>query len=428
MVEHYTELRVTVHLASYEEFHALSMIVANQTLTLERHMPGSKNVKADALSRSFCAFQPPDTPPEPVLPPNIIVAALSSDLATAIETVQYRVLAQIPSDKLFVPGHFCLRLLDDVKSYVSGCEIENLTNFKEFFLLGFQGSLLLRIVLFCLFFVVFWVTVCGNLLTITLVSTSINLNTPMYFFISQLSISDIMLTSDITPKMLHTLLNHGETITLIGCMTQVFFFCAIETSECLLLTVMSYDRYVAICKPLRYSSIMTNTYCVTLVVFFWSVSFFMAFIDILTLSRLYFCELNVIDHLFCDILPLLKLSCSDTFPMKLQMSLLCIPFLIIPSIIIVVSYVNIARAILQIPSNISRQKAFSTCSSHLIVVSIFYWTIFSIYILPTNGTSDMNKILSLLYTVFTPLVNPIIYSLRNKDIKKAVQDTIQKYV
>ncbi|XP_075715747.1 olfactory receptor 11L1-like [Rhinoderma darwinii] len=305
----------------------------------------------------------------------------------------------------------------------------NVTDVIEFVLLGFQGDPRLRISLFCLLFVLFCLTVCGNLLIISLVSTSKNLHTPMYFFISQLSINDIFLSAIIVPNLFYILLNNGGNITFIGCMTQFLFFASSEAFECLLLTVMSYDRYVAICNPLRYTSIMTIGYCVRLVAISWLVGFSCAFSDTLTISRLKFCGVNIIDHLFCDLLPLREISCSDTFPIKLQMYLQSIPLLIIPGTLIVISYVNIVRAILRIPSNISRQKAFSTCSSHLTVVFIFYLTIFSVYVLPTSGqTSDMNKILSLLYTVFTPLFNPIIYSLRNKDIKKAVQENIQKYV
>ncbi|XP_075715643.1 olfactory receptor 6B9-like [Rhinoderma darwinii] len=305
----------------------------------------------------------------------------------------------------------------------------NVTDFVEFVLLGFQGDPQLRILLFCLLFVLFFFTICGNLLIITLVSISKNLHTPMYFFILQLSINDILLPVNIVPNLFYILMNNGGTITFIGCMTQFLFFASSEAFECLLLTVMSYDRYVAICNPLRYTSIMTSGYCVRLATTSWLVAFSCAFSDTLTISRLKFCGPNIIDHLFCDLLPLREISCSDTFPLKLQMYLQSFPLLIIPGTLIVISYVNIVRTILRIPSNISRQKAFSTCSSHLTVVFIFYLTIFIVYDLPTNGqTSDMNKITSLLYTVFTPLFNPIIYSLRNKDIKKAVQENIQKYV
>ncbi|XP_069817961.1 olfactory receptor 5P55-like [Dendropsophus ebraccatus] len=302
---------------------------------------------------------------------------------------------------------------------------ENLTAVTEFYLLGFQVSKSLRICMFYVFLMVYWGTICGNLLIIILVSTSKILHTPMYFFISQLSISDILLTTNIVPNMLQMLLNNGATMTFIGCITQLYFFCTSETFECLLLAVMSYDRYVAICNPLRYSSIMTSGHCVILATVSWLIGFCTTFISSTSMTKLNFCGPNVIDHLYCDIVPLLELSCSDAFIVHLEIYLLGGPIVFIPTLIIIMSYTYIILTILRIPSNISRQKAFSTCSSHLIVVSIFYTTIGSVYVVPTKGlTLTMSKILSLLFTVFTPLVNPIIYSLRNKDIKKALKGTL----
>ncbi|XP_066445708.1 olfactory receptor 1468-like [Eleutherodactylus coqui] len=297
----------------------------------------------------------------------------------------------------------------------------NLTAVTEFFLLGFQASKCLHFLLFCFLLVVYCGTICGNLLIITLVSTSKNLHTPMYFFISQLSISDILLTKDIVPNLLHILLNNGGTITFIGCITQYYFFCASEIFECLLLAVMSYDRYVAICNPLHYSSTMTMPFCVKLDVIAWCFSFSIAFITSVTSAMLKFCGANIIDHFFCDINPLLDISCSDTLIVHLEIMLMGSPIIIIPPIVIIVSYVKIIFAILRIPSSTGRHKAFSTCSSHLIVVSIFYWTMFGVYIFPTQEqTFNTSKLLSLLYTAFTPFINPLIYSLRNKDIRKAV--------
>ncbi|XP_075128453.1 olfactory receptor 1500-like [Leptodactylus fuscus] len=305
----------------------------------------------------------------------------------------------------------------------------NLTAVTEFFLLGFQINKSLRIFLFCLFFVIYCGTIYGNLLIITLVSTSKILHTPMYFFISQLSISDILLTTDIVPNLLHVLLNNGGTITFIGCMTQFYFLCAPEVFDCFILAVMSYDRYVAICIPLRYSTIMTSGHCVILSIACWLFGFTSILIFFLKMAELFFCGSNIIDHFYCDVVPFLELACSDTFTIQLEIYIMGIPNIFIPTTIIVVSYTYIVRAVLRISSSTGRQKAFSTCSSHLIVVSIFYWTLFSVYMVPTKGqTVTMNKILSLLYTVFTPLVNPIIYSLRNRDIRKAIHGKLHNHV
>ncbi|XP_069818718.1 olfactory receptor 6B2-like [Dendropsophus ebraccatus] len=305
----------------------------------------------------------------------------------------------------------------------------NLTVVTEFFLIGFQGLRNERLLLFSLLLVIYCWTISMNFFLVALVSTNGNLHTPMYFFLTQLFINDILLITDVVPNLLHILLTDGATIAFIGCITQLCFFSASETCECLLLTVMSYDRYVAICIPLRYSSIMTSTYYVKLAITSWVVGSSIIWIGIFTISTLTFCGSNIIDHLYCDLLPLLDLACSDTSLVQLELSLLSTLLVLIPSIIIVISYINIIVTILRIPSSTGRQKAFSTCSSHLIVVSIFYWTMFSVYVFPSRGQSQtISKILSLLYTVFTPLINPIIYTLRNKDISKALDEGIHKYI
>ncbi|XP_066450124.1 olfactory receptor 5G9-like [Eleutherodactylus coqui] len=299
----------------------------------------------------------------------------------------------------------------------------------EFFLLGFQCRQSINKFLFCLFLVFYCLTICGNILIIILVFTSKTLHTPMYFFISQLSIGDILVITDIVPNMLRILLNGGGTMTFISCITQLIFLSSSETFECLLLAVMSYDRYVAICNPLRYTSIMRSGHCVILVTICWLLGFSITLLYAITTAKLIFCVPNIIDHFFCDIVPLLELACSETFIIRMEFFILGTPVVFIPITIIVMSYTYIVLAVLRISSNTGRQKAFSTCSSHLIVVSIFYWTLFSVYVVPTKGQMlSMSKVLSLLYTVFTPLVNPIIYSLRNKDIMKAVEEVITKHV
>ncbi|KAM4038684.1 olfactory receptor 10A7-like [Anomaloglossus baeobatrachus] len=303
----------------------------------------------------------------------------------------------------------------------------NLTLGTDFFLLGFQFSHKLNIFLFWLLLVVYFGTICGNFLIITLVSTSKNLHTPMYFFLTQLSISDILLPTDIIPNTLHLLLNNGGAITFICCLNQFYFFAASEVFECFLLTVMSYDRYVAICNPLRYSSIMTSAHCIIMAAMCWVLGFSITLMYCVTLSVLTFCGPNIIDHFFCDLVPLIELGCSNTLAIELEAYITCFLVIVIPIIIVIISYINIIITILRFQSKVSRQKAFSTCSSHLIVVSIFYITLLSVYIYPKGGqSSKVNKLLSLLYTVFTPFMNPIIYSLRNKDIKKSLQEMIKK--
>ncbi|XP_069818919.1 olfactory receptor 10A7-like [Dendropsophus ebraccatus] len=306
-------------------------------------------------------------------------------------------------------------------------ENTSMTAVTDFILLGFQVSQNIRILMFSLLIVIYWFTIFMNLLIITLVSTSKILQNPMYFFISQLSISDLLLTSDIVPNMLHVLLYYRGSMTFMGCMTQFYFFGASEVSECLLLTVMSYDRYVAICNPLHYLSIMTTKHCVILSVISWLAAYGIMLFLITPILMLNFCGPNIIDHLFCDFMPIVKLSCSDIYNVRLEDSLLGIPLTLFPIIIIILSYAKIIVTILKIPSSTGRQKAFSTCSSHLIVVSTFFWTLFGVYVFPTReNSSTISKILSLLYTVFTPLINPIIYSLKNNDIRKSLHENVYK--
>ncbi|XP_069818944.1 olfactory receptor 10A7-like [Dendropsophus ebraccatus] len=306
-------------------------------------------------------------------------------------------------------------------------EKTNMTAVTEIILLGFQVSQNIRILMFSLLIVIYWFTMFMNLLIITLVSTSKILHTPMYFFISQLSITDLLLTSDIVPNMLYIILYYRGAITFIVCMTQFYFFGASGASEGFLLAVMSYDRYVAICNPLRYASIMTGGYCVILSIISWLAASSIMLGLLIPVLMLNFCGPNIIDHFFCDTLPLLELSCSDPYNVQVEVYFLGIPLTFIPIIIIIFSYTRIIVTILRIPSSTGRQKAFSTCSSHLIVVSIFFWTIFSVYVAPRGGqSSTISKILSLLYTVFIPLINPIIYSLKNNDIKKALHGQIYK--
>ncbi|XP_063785602.1 olfactory receptor 11L1-like [Pseudophryne corroboree] len=304
---------------------------------------------------------------------------------------------------------------------------ENITEITEIFLLGIKHLHQHKVLAFSLFLVIYFVTICGNLLIITLVVHSKNLHSPMYFFLTQLSVCDILMATDIVPNMLYVILNDGGLISLLGCITQFLIFCSSASSECLLLASMSYDRYLAICNPLRYSAIMNHMFCLKLVIMCWVISYSVLINQAIPMLELSFCGPNAIDHFFCDYGPLLDLSCSDTYKVEIESNLLSIPFVISPFFITVVSYVYIVSTILKIPSLTGRHKAFSTCSSHLVAVCIYYGSLTSIYSVPKQANlQSISKLLSLLYTVVTPTINPFIYSFRNKDIHKAFDKFIKK--
>ncbi|XP_068129387.1 olfactory receptor 11L1-like [Hyperolius riggenbachi] len=285
-------------------------------------------------------------------------------------------------------------------------------------LIGFQTPRGITYLIFFLFLVIYCVTVCGNISIIILVSYGKSLHSPMYFFLSQLSLSDIVLVSDILPNMLSIVLMKEIAMPLSECIAQLFFFAFSESTECFLLTVMSYDRYLAICRPLHYTMIMSHRCCRIMAISSWILGICVVLIYTLTLSKLQFCGPNIVDHFFCDLNPVLELSCSDTTIVEMETTSLGTIFLIVPFFIILASYICILVTVLEIPTLTGRQKVFSTCSSHLSIVCLFYGTLFSIYFVPRGAQSkSIAKLLSLLYTVVTPLMNPLIYSLRNKDLK-----------
>ncbi|XP_053556055.1 olfactory receptor 11A1-like [Bombina bombina] len=301
---------------------------------------------------------------------------------------------------------------------------QNWTLSTEIVLLGFQHLQNYRIPIFILFLLLYIFTVLANFLIIILVSSSHNLHSPMYCFLCHLSFSDILLTTNTVPNMLLVILKQG-TMNLRACITQGYIFALSLSAECLLLTVMSYDRYLAICKPLHYSSIMDNTFHIKLVSGTWLLGSLSPIVTDVLAAKLHFCGVVKMDHFYCDFASLLELSCSDTHAVKFSNILSAAPLTIVPVIFITATYVHIFQTILKIPSKIKIQKAFSTCSSHLTVVCIFYGTVVTLYVFPATGYSLIaNKILSLLYTVVTPLLNPIIYSMRNHEIRAALQKFI----
>ncbi|KAM3923046.1 olfactory receptor 11L1-like [Leptodactylus fuscus] len=304
----------------------------------------------------------------------------------------------------------------------------NQTRVTEFFLLGFGNLYNFRIVFFNLFLIIFLFTVMGNLLIIVLVSTNVHLQSPMYYFLCHLSFSDLVTSTNIVPNMLGAILLGGMIVTYLGCIIQFYFFSGTIITECYLLSVMSYDRYLAICNPLRYSSIMHFKLQICLSVWPWLVGLTVNLIGVMPVSNYNFCHDNIIDHFYCDFFPLQKLSCSDTSLVELEAFLFSLPLFIFPCGLIIVTYVYIFHTILKIPSTTGKQKTFSTCSSHLIVVGTFYGTLIAKYMIPSKEQSMLiNKIVSLLHTVFTPLFNPIIYSLRNQDIKEALKKLLTNH-
>ncbi|XP_073511088.1 olfactory receptor 6F1-like [Phyllobates terribilis] len=268
---------------------------------------------------------------------------------------------------------------------------------------------------------VYTTTLAGNTLIIGLILISHPLHCPMYFFLSHLSACDILISTNVLPNTLKVLLSSGIYISIQSCFTQLYFFGASAIVECCLLTVMSYDRYLAICNPLRYSSIMNIRLPYFLAAWSWTMGLVVALINYCFLLEIQFCGSNIIDHFFCDLPPLLKISCSDSSVIELVVSILAIVLGILQCVFVIISYVFIFNSILRISSSAGRCKAFSTCSSHLSVVCIYYGSLIAINIAPSQDYSfNLKKVLSLLNTVVTPLFNPIIYSLRNKDIQEAI--------
>ncbi|XP_055990986.1 olfactory receptor 1F1-like [Sorex fumeus] len=297
----------------------------------------------------------------------------------------------------------------------------NQSSVSEFLLLGLSTQPRQQQLLFLLFLTMYLATVLGNLLILLAISVDARLHTPMYFFLGNLSFVDICFTSTTIPKMLTNHLLGTQTISFAGCLSQMYFLFMFVDMDNFLLAVMAYDRYVAICHPLHYSVKMTPQLCALLVAGSWIVANVDVLIHTLLMARLSFCGDNVIHHFFCDVTPLLNLSCSDIYINEMMIFIEASLITLAPCMCILVSYILITCAILRVPSTQGRWKAFSTCSSHLAVVSLFYGTIIFLYFNPSSSHSaDSDMAAAVMFTVVTPMLNPFIYSLRNRDIKGAL--------
>uniref|UniRef100_A0A8D2B2J3 Olfactory receptor n=1 Tax=Sciurus vulgaris TaxID=55149 RepID=A0A8D2B2J3_SCIVU len=299
---------------------------------------------------------------------------------------------------------------------------KNCSQVTEFIPMGLTDRQELKMLLFVGFLSIYLFTVVGNLGLILVIRTDSRLNTPMYFFLSNLAFVDFCYTSVITPKMLGNFLYQQNVISFSACAAQLGCFLSFMISECLLLASMAYDRYVAICKPLLYMITMSPTTCIQLIAVPYGYSFLMALFHTILTFRLCYCHSNTVNHFYCDDMPLLRLACSDTRSKQLWI-FVCAGVLFTSSLLTVfVSYVYIISAIVRTRSAEGRRKAFSRCGSHVLAVTIFYRTLFFMYLQPSSSHSlDTDKMASVFYTMIIPVLNPLIYSLRNKEVKEALK-------
>ncbi|CAO2595415.1 Putative olfactory receptor 2W6 [Lemmus lemmus] len=298
---------------------------------------------------------------------------------------------------------------------------------EEFILLGFSDRPWLELPLFVVFLVSYILTIFGNMTIILVSRLDSKLHTPMYFFLTNLSLLDLCYTTSTVPQMLINICSSRKVISYGGCVVQLFIFLALGCTECFLLAVMAYDRYAAVCKPLHYTVIMHPRLCGQLASVAWLSGFGNSLIMAPQTLMLPRCGHRRVDHFLCEMPALIGMACVDTMALEALAFALAIFIILVPLILILISYGYIARAVLRIKSAAGRKKAFNTCSSHLIVVSLFYGTIIYMYLQPANTYSqDQGKFLTLFYTIVTPSVNPLIYTLRNKDVKEAIKKVLGK--
>ncbi|XP_045418582.1 olfactory receptor 1L8 [Lemur catta] len=304
--------------------------------------------------------------------------------------------------------------------------INQTSSVSEFIVLGLSSRPEDQKPLFVLFLTVYLVTLTGNLLIILAIRSDPQLQTPMYFFLSFLSFTDICFTTTVVPKMLMNFLSEKKTISYAGCLTQMYFLYALGNTDSCLLAVMAFDRYVAICDPFHYVTTMSHRRCVLLVAFSCSFPHLHSLLHTLLLNLLIFCDSSIIHHFLCDLNPLLKLSCSSIFVNEIVIMTEGPIVLVTPFLCIVFSYARIFVTVLKIPSAAGKRKAFSTCGSHLTVVTLFYGSIFYVYLQPMSTYTVKDHMATIVYTVLSSMLNPFIYSLRNKDLKQGLRKLMGK--
>ncbi|XP_049636798.1 olfactory receptor 5AN1-like [Suncus etruscus] len=303
----------------------------------------------------------------------------------------------------------------------------NVTEITQFILLGFSDLPRILMVLFIVFLLMYITTLTWNLSLIILIRMDSHLHTPMYFFLSNLSFIDICYVTTTVPKMLSGFFQEQSTVTVMGCTVQYFVFSLMGLSESCVMTAMAYDRYAAICNPLLYPSIMSPAFCVQMVLGSYMAALSGSIAQLCAILRLYFCGPNIINHYFCDLPQLINLSCNDTFLSRLILAIVTMIFGVTNAVLIMISYVYIVLSILKITSAKGRVKAFNTCASHLTAVSFFYVSGIVVYLSSGTGSSStVDRFGSVFYNVLIPMLNPLIYSLRNREIKDALKKLLKK--
>ncbi|XP_072271314.1 olfactory receptor 10A7-like [Pyxicephalus adspersus] len=305
----------------------------------------------------------------------------------------------------------------------------NQTFVTEFIILGFTSSSQVQLAIAVIFLLIYLVTLFGNVLILLLLFIDSNLHTPMYFFLRNLSLIEVCYVSVIIPAVLHNYFSGCDRISFVGCATQMYFFLFLGTAECYLLAVMAYDRYAAICNPLHYTTIMNKSACSKMVAGTWMSGIVLSLANTSYIFSLPYCGPNVINHFFCDTPPVISLACTDTSMVETDLFVYTIMVVIVSFMIVLISYTRIVYAILHIRSSAGRQKAFSTCASHITSVCLFFGTGTFMYLRPKSSHSpESDKIIALLYSVITPVLNPMIYSLRNQEVKSSLKKLMNRNI